>query len=89
VNTSTAWLAAELHARAHAFRHGSTPRLRGDRGEGVISAAIAVLIMAFLGAAMYIGFREIFKNAECNVEKQVEAIGGNAAAPPAANPNCA
>ncbi len=28
---------------------------RDDRGEGVISAAIAVLIMAFLGAAMWGG----------------------------------
>ena len=33
-----------------------TTRLRGDRGEGVISAAIAVLIMAFLGALMWIHF---------------------------------
>ena len=28
-----------------------------DRGEGVISAAIAVLIMAFLGALMWVGFK--------------------------------
>ena len=36
----------------------------GDRGEGVISAAIAVLIMAFLGAAMWVGFQKMWKTTE-------------------------
>ena len=31
-----------------------------ERGEGVISTAIAVLIMAFLGAAMWLGFSAIW-----------------------------
>ena len=39
-------------------------RLRDERGEGVISAAIAVLIMAFLGVAMWVGFNQIWQNAE-------------------------
>ena len=52
-------------------------RLRGDRGEGVISAAIAVLIMAFLGALMWIGFRRIWEGAEQNTETKVEQIGAN------------
>ena len=30
---------------------------RGDRGEGVISAAIAVLIMAGIGALMWVGLQ--------------------------------
>ena len=34
--------------------------LHDDRGEGVISAAIAVLIMAFLGVAMWVGFNQIW-----------------------------
>lgn len=51
-------------------------RLAGDdRGEGVISAAIAVLIMAFLGAAMWVGFNQIWQNAETNTSDQVEQIG--------------
>ena len=36
---------------------------RDERGEGVISAAIAVMIMAFLGAAMWLAFKGIFDDA--------------------------
>ena len=46
-----------------------------ERGEGVISAAIAVLIMAFLGAAMWVGFNTIWDDAEDNIGDQVEQIG--------------
>jgi hypothetical protein len=55
----------------------SHARLRGDRGEGVISAAIAVLIMAFLGALMWIGFRRIWESTERNTETKIEQIGGD------------
>ena len=48
---------------------------RDERGEGVISAAIAVLIMAFLGAAMWVGFNAIWDDAEDNTRDQVEEIG--------------
>ena len=47
-----------------------------DRGEGVISAAIAVLIIAFLGAAMWVGFNTIWENAEKDIAEQVDSIGG-------------
>jgi hypothetical protein len=57
--------------------HGPKPRLRGDRGEGVISAAIAVLIMAFLGALMWVGFRRIWESTERNTETKIEQIGGD------------
>ena len=46
-----------------------------DRGEGVISAAIAVLIMAFIGALMWVGFRSIWADAEDNTRQCVHAIG--------------
>ena len=36
---------------------------RDERGEGVISSAIAVLVMALLGALMWVAFKAIF--AEC------------------------
>ena len=87
MNTSAAWLASEISARAiPAFRSDGRPsqpspaeptrrRLRGDRGEGVISAAIAVLIMAFLGAAMWFGFQTMMSKTECKVTNQVEQIG--------------
>lgn len=50
--------------------------LVGDRGEGVISSAIAVLIVAFIGAAMWVAFDRIWTNAEANIETQVGTIGG-------------
>lgn len=46
-----------------------------DRGEGVISAAIAVLIMAFIGALMWVGFNEIWNDAEENTKDCVAQIG--------------
>lgn len=52
-------------------------RLHGDEGEGVISAAIAVLIMAFLGALMWVGFRRIWEGAQRNTETKVEQIGAS------------
>ena len=52
------------------------PRRSGDRGEGVISAAIAVLIIAFLGAAMWVGFNTIWENAEKDIADQIDSIGG-------------
>lgn len=52
-------------------------RLHGDRGEGVISAAIAVLIMAFLGALMWVGFRRMWEGAQRNTETKVQQIGSD------------
>jgi hypothetical protein len=49
---------------------------RGEVGEGVISAAIAVLIMAFLGALMWVGFRAIWEDAEQQTSDQIQQIGG-------------
>ncbi len=50
-------------------------RLRGDRGEGVISAAIAVLIVAFLGALMWVAFKSIWEDTEATTRQQVGQIG--------------
>ena len=50
-------------------------RLRRDeRGEGVISAAIAVLIMAFLGVAVWAGFKQTLDKTQTRVDDQVERI---------------
>ncbi|HEX9682422.1 MAG TPA: hypothetical protein VGA13_05025 [Acidimicrobiales bacterium] len=49
--------------------------VRDESGEGVISAAIAVLIMSFLGALMWVGFRQIWGDAETNTRDQVGQIG--------------
>ncbi len=48
---------------------------RGDRGEGVISAAIAVLIMAGIGALMWVGFKTIWEDTESNTSDKVAEIG--------------
>jgi hypothetical protein len=46
-----------------------------EKGEGVISAAIAVLIMAVLGALMWVGFRAIWGDSEDNIRTQTDRIG--------------
>jgi hypothetical protein len=52
-----------------------TIRARGERGEGVISAAIAVLIMAGIGALMWVGFKTIWEDTEDNTRDKVTEIG--------------
>lgn len=47
-----------------------------DRGEGIISTAIAVLIMAGLGALMWVGFQQIWQDTEANTRDKVSEIGG-------------
>ena len=49
--------------------------VRDESGEGVISAAIAVLIMAALGALMWVGFQEIWGNASSQTNTQITKIG--------------
>lgn len=48
-----------------------------ERGEGVISAALAVLIMAFLAALMWVGFRTLWEDSEENIRQQTERIGSD------------
>jgi hypothetical protein len=48
---------------------------RDERGEGVISAAIAVLVMAFLGVLMWGGFKLTLGKAQSNVDGQITEIG--------------
>ena len=49
--------------------------VKDESGEGVISAAIVVLIMAFLGAAMWIAFEEIWEDTETRTSEQINQIG--------------
>lgn len=50
-------------------------RHRSERGEGVISTAIAVLVVAFLGVAMWVGFKAIFDDAATTTRTQVQQVG--------------
>ena len=62
--------------RRHSARPPSAPAYRrDDRGEGVISAAIAVLIMAFIGVGMWVAFNTTFSHAAKHVDNQVNCIG--------------
>ena len=67
---SFTFFTAELRARAGAHDR----RLHGDHGEGVISAAIAVLIMAFLGALMWASFHTMWQKTEANTNKNVDKM---------------
>jgi hypothetical protein len=49
---------------------------KDERGEGVISAAIAVLVMAFLGVAMWIAFSGTLSTAVKHVNNQVSCVTG-------------
>ncbi|MEM9035193.1 MAG: hypothetical protein AAGA99_01815 [Actinomycetota bacterium] len=63
--------------RAVALAQAHLPELeRDERGEGVISAAIVVLIMALLGAAMWVAFNGIFTDATNRAGNEVGRIGG-------------
>ena len=73
--TTLRWIHAEVLARTPGPSRCRRARTTGDRGEGVISAAIAVLIMAFLGAAMWIGFNRMWQSTEATTNEKVEQIG--------------
>ncbi len=64
-----------MHQPTTTAMHRTRRRCSGDRGEGVISAAIAVLIVAFIGAAMWVAFNTIWENAESDISDQIESIG--------------
>lgn len=51
-------------------------RLRGqEAGEGVISTAIAVLILAIIGGLMWVLFQQVFDSAGETIQSEVEQIG--------------
>jgi len=62
------WVAAGPPTALHRLR-------TDDRGEGVISAAIAVLVMAGIGALMWVGFKTLWEDTESNTKDKVAEIG--------------
>lgn len=54
---------------------GVRDRLTDERGEGVISTAIAVLIMALIGLLMWTVFQRVFNDAGARIESNVSDIG--------------
>ena len=61
-----AWQSWQVRARE---------RFDEEVGEGVISTAIAVLIMALIGLAMWQVFDRVFTDAGKNIEDNVNQIG--------------
>ena len=58
-------------------KQSSRERWVDDVGEGVISTAIAVLVMALIGLAMWTLFDRVFTNAGRDIESNVNQIGGS------------
>lgn len=50
--------------------------LAAENGEGVISVAIAILIIAFLGVAMWLAFDALLTETTGTISNQVQQIGG-------------
>lgn len=48
--------------------------IRDESGEGVISAAIAVLVMAFLGVLMWALFKDTLTRSNTKVGEQIDNI---------------
>lgn len=69
-------LLLHLHIAYHVRLLSLRRDLDGEAGEGVISTGIAVLIMALLGAAMWVAFRSIFDGAAVKTGSAVNSIGG-------------
>lgn len=70
----------DLHASAAAIRLRSWARTHlhrasAESGEGVISAAIVVLIMAIIGAAMWFAFNEVWEQADDRIQSEMDQIG--------------
>jgi hypothetical protein len=57
------------------LRAMSVGLIKDESGEGVISAAIAVLIMAAIGAIMWVGFRTMWNNTSSQTNTQLNQIG--------------
>jgi len=70
-------LLARTDASLRAWRITLTERLRAhdERGEGVISMAIAVLIVAFLGAAAWLAFKGLLDGTKDKAETQIARVG--------------
>jgi hypothetical protein len=69
-SVTASWVAAR-----HQVRRRLAAARADDRGEGVISAAIVVLIMAALGAAMWAAFNAMWDDVRTRTENKVDEVG--------------
>lgn len=68
-------VALQLWISAAGLRLRLTDRYRDEVGEGVISTAIAVLVMAAIGAGMWLAFNALFEDASSRTADNVNQIG--------------
>jgi hypothetical protein len=68
-------LALQAFVAWQTFKQTARHRLADQAGEGVISTAIAVLIMALIGLAMWQLFDRVFESAGQDIENNVNQIG--------------
>lgn len=76
--TTISRLSLVLGVLLHTGLHAATApwrRTERDRGEGVISVAIAVLIMAGLGALAWTAFQTLFEDTVDSTRSQIDTIG--------------
>lgn len=50
-------------------------RIQEDRGEGVVSVAIAILIITLIGVGLWVAADRWFESLEGSVDEQIEQIG--------------
>lgn len=68
-------LLLDLYIRQATARLALRSRIvRDESGEGVISAAIAVLVMAFLGVLMWALFQDTLTKANDNVNTELDKL---------------
>lgn len=58
------------------LRASAVTRLRDERGEGVISVALAVLIIAGIGVLVWAGFQTFWETTESKTSSNINQIGG-------------
>lgn len=64
----------DMSLRGYVWARSFVVARRGDAGEGVISAAIAVLVMAFLGVLMWQLFGDTLRKANGNVNDRIDQM---------------
>ena len=69
-------LDVRLMAYLSSWRAAMTQRWADERGEGVISTALAVLIVAFLGLAAYKLFDTLIADSGAKAQTQINSYGG-------------
>lgn len=80
MNTNTASEATRIACRRlgvieQQVLRGIRSRVNDDRGEGVISMAIAILVIAALGVAMYAVFQDVGEAAGDKATDSINNIG--------------